>query len=397
MNPTDQQNQQQQPTIHQNIVIVGKQKSVGVAFILAFFFGPLGLLYASVVGGIVMFFVGIVIAFITLGFGLVFVWIGCIIWAIVAANNANNKIPSGITANMNLGTVPPAQQQNSQIAQQPLTQASPPHAIATDLPTGAIQQEFIQQPILVTPPPQQSKKETVDPTIGIRPAPANANNPIIGTSPGLKKNYLVIILAVAAVIIIAGGIYVFKLKQELSKKADSTKMADSAKMVSENSDAKNNGVTAVNAYNSAKNLQNGVFNGNNFQVTVPPDFVVKPSLRIGNAGYNSAFFESPDSLVEFYIFQSNYNDDASDIIVNPSNEKITSTSVQKENSNRKITTWFEIAALDNSYLRAYQDVEAPVNNLHWVVGLKYKSKAAYDQYKSVYLKFKSSYTELGGD
>jgi hypothetical protein len=88
----------QQPTAQpqgygqQNIIIIGKQKSVGVAFLLAFLFGPLGLLYASVTGGIIMFILGIVIGIITLGFGLIFIWVGCIIWAVIAAGAANKKM-----------------------------------------------------------------------------------------------------------------------------------------------------------------------------------------------------------------------------------------------------------------------------------------------------------------
>lgn len=83
----DNQNQPNQQTI----IVVGKQKSVGAAFILAFFFGPLGLLYASVVGGIVMFFVSLLVGIVTFGFGLFFPWVACVIWAVVAANSANRK------------------------------------------------------------------------------------------------------------------------------------------------------------------------------------------------------------------------------------------------------------------------------------------------------------------
>jgi TM2 domain-containing membrane protein YozV len=75
----------------QTIVVVGKPKSVGVAILLAFFFGPLGLLYASVAGGIIMLILGGLIAIVTLGFGLIIVWVACVIWAVVAANNANKK------------------------------------------------------------------------------------------------------------------------------------------------------------------------------------------------------------------------------------------------------------------------------------------------------------------
>src|ERR1700690_4097288 len=97
------QNQPQNapPQIQQTVVIVGKQKSVGVAFLLAFLFGPLGLLYASVVGGVVMFLIGILIAIVTFGFGIIFVWIGCIIWAVVAAGNANKKMITGAGLNIN--------------------------------------------------------------------------------------------------------------------------------------------------------------------------------------------------------------------------------------------------------------------------------------------------------
>ena len=41
--------------VQQNIIVMGKTKSVGTAFIVPFFFGPPGLLYASVNGGIIMF------------------------------------------------------------------------------------------------------------------------------------------------------------------------------------------------------------------------------------------------------------------------------------------------------------------------------------------------------
>ena len=73
----------------QNVIVIGKQKSVGVAFILAFFFGPLGLLYASVLGGIIMFFVSILFFVLIPIIGPIFSWIGCIIWAVMAADNAN--------------------------------------------------------------------------------------------------------------------------------------------------------------------------------------------------------------------------------------------------------------------------------------------------------------------
>jgi uncharacterized integral membrane protein len=128
MDSQNQQNQQSpNPPYQQTIVIVSKPKSVGVAFALAFLFGPLGLLYASIVGGIVMFILGIIISIVTLGFGLIFVWIACIIWAIVASNNANNKISSTAGVNINLGTTSALPQSiNEASPQQSINQSFPP-------------------------------------------------------------------------------------------------------------------------------------------------------------------------------------------------------------------------------------------------------------------------------
>ncbi|HMC99264.1 MAG TPA: hypothetical protein VKH37_03895 [Ferruginibacter sp.] len=87
-NPNSYQAQQpQQP----NVIIMGKAKSVGAAFVLAFFFGPLGLLYASVLGGIIMFVVGLILFFLIPVVGYIIAWVGCLIWAVVAANAANAK------------------------------------------------------------------------------------------------------------------------------------------------------------------------------------------------------------------------------------------------------------------------------------------------------------------
>jgi len=116
---------QNQPQIQQTIVVVGKQKSVGVAFLLAFLFGPLGLLYASVTGGIVMFLLGIVIGIFTLGLGLILIWIGSIIWAVIAAGNANKKMTTGTGLHINTnfsGQQPTQPNQSIQQASQPIEQ-----------------------------------------------------------------------------------------------------------------------------------------------------------------------------------------------------------------------------------------------------------------------------------
>jgi hypothetical protein len=78
-----------QTVIHNTVAMAVPGKSVGVAFALAFFFGPLGMLYATVGGAVTMFFVSLVVALITVGFGLLITWPICIIWACMATNSYN--------------------------------------------------------------------------------------------------------------------------------------------------------------------------------------------------------------------------------------------------------------------------------------------------------------------
>ncbi|MGN6802134.1 MAG: YARHG domain-containing protein [Ginsengibacter sp.] len=150
-----------QPQIHQTVVVVGKQKSVGLAFILAFLFGPLGLLYASVTGGVVMFFAAIIIGFITLGFGLILVWIGCIIWAVVAAGNANKKMGAGpvLNINTNFGSQQPRQpiqQTQPKPEQKPSTDTFVPSPIADPHNQLSHQPQKVFQSANMEPPPDQS-------------------------------------------------------------------------------------------------------------------------------------------------------------------------------------------------------------------------------------------------
>jgi hypothetical protein len=71
---------------------LAQQKSVGVAVLLAIFFGPLGMLYSTIVGAIVMFFVTLVVGIISLGLGLILCWPVCVVWAALAAQSHNRKM-----------------------------------------------------------------------------------------------------------------------------------------------------------------------------------------------------------------------------------------------------------------------------------------------------------------
>jgi hypothetical protein len=88
-----QQPQQPQQIIIQNTVtqIVGDQrrrKSVFLAFLLALLFGPLGMLYSTVAGAVILFLVNVVFAIPTAGLILLVTWpLGCL-WAAAAASSS---------------------------------------------------------------------------------------------------------------------------------------------------------------------------------------------------------------------------------------------------------------------------------------------------------------------
>jgi hypothetical protein len=74
------------------VIQVGGQKSVVGAVLLAFFFGPLGMLYATVPGALIMFVISFPILFLTLGLGLILTLPACAIWAGIAASSHNNQL-----------------------------------------------------------------------------------------------------------------------------------------------------------------------------------------------------------------------------------------------------------------------------------------------------------------
>lgn len=78
-----------------NNVVVTSTKNVGIAIILSVLFGPLGMLYATVIGGVIMIFVNLVVGILTFGFGLLLTWPIGIVWAVIATNSYNKKLTSG--------------------------------------------------------------------------------------------------------------------------------------------------------------------------------------------------------------------------------------------------------------------------------------------------------------
>lgn len=73
-------------------VVIMAPKSVGTAIVLSLFFGPLGMLYSTVAGGLIMIVVNLIIVLPTLGLGLLLTQPICVIWAAVAASTHNSKL-----------------------------------------------------------------------------------------------------------------------------------------------------------------------------------------------------------------------------------------------------------------------------------------------------------------
>ena len=89
-----------EPSQQPAVIVIANKKSKAIAAILGFFFGPLGLLYSSLLGAAVMFIVSIPILFITAGFGIFITVPACAIWGFIAAANHNSKISSQVQGHM---------------------------------------------------------------------------------------------------------------------------------------------------------------------------------------------------------------------------------------------------------------------------------------------------------
>lgn len=61
------------------------EKSAIAAFFLTFLFGPIGLLYATIGGGIFMIIVAVILVPMTVGLAALVVWPVSIIWGVIAA------------------------------------------------------------------------------------------------------------------------------------------------------------------------------------------------------------------------------------------------------------------------------------------------------------------------
>ncbi|QQS02422.1 MAG: hypothetical protein IPK37_09005 [Austwickia sp.] len=68
-----------------------RQKSLLLAGLLAFIFPPIGMLYGTIFGTLVMTFISIPVAIITAGHGLAALWPFCVLWAVWGAHRTNQR------------------------------------------------------------------------------------------------------------------------------------------------------------------------------------------------------------------------------------------------------------------------------------------------------------------
>jgi hypothetical protein len=69
-----------------------QEKSMAASIVLSVFFGPLGMLYSTVPGALVMLFAGGLFDIITLGFGVLLTWPAGILWGALATNAHNHRV-----------------------------------------------------------------------------------------------------------------------------------------------------------------------------------------------------------------------------------------------------------------------------------------------------------------
>lgn len=78
-----------------NVIITRSPKSQGIGVILTLLFGPLGLFYASIIGGVIMCVVALPLVLITFGIGWIIVVPICVVWSLVAVGNYNKNLYAG--------------------------------------------------------------------------------------------------------------------------------------------------------------------------------------------------------------------------------------------------------------------------------------------------------------
>ncbi len=138
------------------------------------------------------------------------------------------------------------------------------------------------------------------------------------------------------------------------------------------------------------------FKGAYFEVKYPSQFKARALESSSRNAASAATFTSPDGSMQFYIFSPQWGGDPPGIALNSAGETETARKTEKGRSSGVdgTFTWYTIVANDKSYTRTYQDFVATDKSIRWVIGMKYTSDAALQQYRAHYGRFKASLRQL---
>jgi len=78
-------------------IVVTSTKNVGISLILTILFGPLGMLYSTISGGIIMMILSLIVAVLTAGAGLAITWLISIIWGAMAVSRWNKNLLANVS------------------------------------------------------------------------------------------------------------------------------------------------------------------------------------------------------------------------------------------------------------------------------------------------------------
>jgi len=229
----------------------------------------------------------------------------------------------------------------------------------------------------------EAELDTVTEAVVIKAVPTShkediSANPQVALKRNVKSKSLLYGAIVLVLIGIVSALIFFKNKETKTEYGSNTQQ-----------------ITSIVESENFGKVIDGKFIGAWFTINAPAGFTVKPSLKSSTSNnlnsFDSAFFISPDSEVEFYVFSPQWMGRPTDFECNPIIEGVVTS--EKKGDEKKSFEYFNCAAKDNSYIKSMVLITEN-ERLNYAFGIKYKNQAAYEKYKAEYLSFKKSLTQF---
>jgi hypothetical protein len=126
-----------------------------------------------------------------------------------------------------------------------------------------------------------------------------------------------------------------------------------------------------------------------FTVEYPPSFDVVPSLKSDDTeGFDSVFFEAPDSAARFYVLSPQWGRAAVDVSIEPDVEIELDSNRQFIDEQERVTT--TIHAKDGSYTRSVEEYREQDGAVYWVFEFSYANEVERERYAPSFERFKAS-------